>query len=122
MDIIIKRASEKDSQNVGRLFDLYRQFYSYESNINLSIDYINERIQKSESVIFFARNDENQTMGFVQLYETFGSLDLGKIIVLYDLYVATAIIFPLDLFFTNHSLSPGLAVLIKYLPCGDVVA
>ena len=87
MDIIIKRASEKDSQNVGRLFDLYRQFYSYESNINLSIDYINERIQKSESVIFFARNDENQTMGFVQLYETFGSLDLGKIIVLYDLYV-----------------------------------
>ena len=26
-------------------------------------------------------------MGFVQLYETFGSLDLGKIIVLYDLYV-----------------------------------
>ena len=87
MDIIIKRASEKDSQNVCRLFDLYRQFYSYESNINLSIDYINERIQKSESVIFFARNDENQTMGFVQLYETFGSLDLGKIIVLYDLYV-----------------------------------
>ena len=86
MDVIIKRASEKDSQNVGRLFDLYRQFYSYESNINLSIDYINERIQKSESVIFFARNGENQTMGFVQLYETFGSLDLGKIIVLYDFF------------------------------------
>ena len=47
MDIIIKRASEKDSQNVGRLFDLYRQFYSYESNINLSIDYINERTKPS---------------------------------------------------------------------------
>jgi len=87
MDVIIKRASEKDSQNVGRLFDLYRQFYSYESNINLSIDYINERIQKSESVIFFARNGENQTMGFVQLYETFDSLNINKKLILYDLFV-----------------------------------
>ena len=34
-----------------------------------------------------AINNNNQAIGFVQLYETFGSLDLGKIIILYDLYV-----------------------------------
>ena len=38
-------------------------------------------------IIFIAINDANEAIGFVQLYETFGSLDLGKIIILYDLYV-----------------------------------
>ena len=36
---------------------------------------------------FIAKDSDNILVGFVQLYETFGSLDLGKIIVLYDLYV-----------------------------------
>ena len=83
----IIRASTKDINSVGNLFDLYRQFYSYKSDINTSIDYIKERIQNNESIIFIAIDDKNNGLGFVQLYETFGSLDLGKIIVLYDLYV-----------------------------------
>ena len=39
------------------------------------------------SIIFLALTEKDKPVGFVQLYETFGSLDLGKIIVLYDLYV-----------------------------------
>ena len=46
-----------------------------------------EKITNNESIIFIAINDANESIGFVQLYETFGSLDLGKIIILYDLYV-----------------------------------
>ena len=41
----------------------------------------------NESTIFHALTESNDSVGFVQLYETFGSLDLGKIIILYDLYV-----------------------------------
>ena len=87
MDFKIIEANKDNIKQVGELFDLYRQFYKYESNIIQSTSYIKERIINNESKIFLAINKENQAIGFVQLYETFGSLDLGKIIVLYDLYV-----------------------------------
>ena len=74
-------------EQVGKLFDLYRQFYKYDSNLIASTNYIKDRINNKESKIFIAINNDNKTIGFVQLYETFGSLDLGKIIILYDLYV-----------------------------------
>ena len=83
----IIEAKSKHHEQVGELFDLYRQFYKYESNLIESTNYIKDRIANNESIIFIAINDANEAIGFVQLYETFGSLDLGKIIILYDLYV-----------------------------------
>ena len=87
MEFKIIEAESNHIEQVGELFDLYRQFYKYESNLIESTNYIKDRIINKESIIFIALNDVNQAMGFVQLYETFGSLDLGKIIILYDLYV-----------------------------------
>ena len=87
MKINIVKANSKHIKDIGYLFDLYRQFYKYDSNLIESTNYIKDRINNKESKIFIAINDNNETIGFVQLYETFGSLDLGKIIILYDLYV-----------------------------------
>ena len=87
MKFNIIEAKSKHIEQVGELFDLYRQFYKYESNLIESTNYIKYRITNNESIIFIAINDANEAIGFVQLYETFGSLDLGKIIILYDLYV-----------------------------------
>ena len=87
MKFNIIEAKSKHIEQVGELFDLYRQFYKYESNLIESTNYIKDRITNNESIIFIAINDANEAIGFVQLYETFGSLDLGKIIILYDLYV-----------------------------------
>ena len=87
MESEIIKANVNHIKQVGELFDLYRQFYKYVSNINESTDYISERMKNNESIIFIATNKQKEAMGFVQLYETFGSLDLGKIIILYDLYV-----------------------------------
>ena len=53
----------------------------------VQIAVISERINNNESTIFLALTENNNPAGFVQLYETFGSLQLGKIIILYDLYV-----------------------------------
>ena len=83
----IIEAESKHIEKVGKLFDLYRQFYKYDSNLITSTNYIKDRINNKESKIFIAINNNNEAIGFVQLYETFGSLDLGKIIILYDLYV-----------------------------------
>ena len=87
MEFKIIEAESKNVEQVGKLFDLYRQFYKYDSNLIVSTNYIKDRINNKESKIFIAINDKNEAIGFVQLYETFGSLDLGKIIILYDLYV-----------------------------------
>ena len=87
MDFKIIEANRSNIKQAGELFDLYRQFYKYDSDIIQSTNYIQDRIINNESKIFIAINNSNQAIGFVQLYETFGSLDLGKIIILYDLYV-----------------------------------
>ena len=87
MEFEIIKANVNHIKQVGELFDLYRQFYKYVSNIKESTDYISERMKNNESIIFIATNKQKEVMGFVQLYETFGSLHLGKIIILYDLFV-----------------------------------
>ena len=77
----IEHASE-----VAKLFDLYRQFYDCEPDIELAEAYITQRIEHQESQIFVAK-DESTLVGFVQLYPTFCSVQATRIFVLYDLYV-----------------------------------
>lgn len=86
MKIKIIKAKKENYKEVGFLFDLYRQFYKYKSEINKSNKYIKERISKKESTIFLCYCDK-EPAGFVQLYETFDSLNINKKLILYDLYV-----------------------------------
>ena len=85
-NFIIKEATAEDSEKIGEVFDLYRQFYKKISNKTLSIEYIRTRLSNKESTIFFVEGN-NICMGIVQLYITFDSLELAKKIVLYDLFV-----------------------------------
>ena len=86
MKIKIFKAEKKHTKDVGILFDLYRQFYKYESALKNSTKYIKERISKKESTIFISYC-KDEPVGFVQLYETFDSLNINKKLILYDLYV-----------------------------------
>ena len=86
MKIKIIKAKKENYKEVGSLFDLYRQFYKYKTEIKKSTKYIKERISKKESTIFLCYCDK-EPAGFVQLYETFDSLNINKKLVLYDLYV-----------------------------------
>ena len=82
----ILKATKEHTPKIAELFDLYRQFYECEPDIELAEAYISERILKGESVIFIA--DDNGTLkGFVQMYPSFCSVDAIKIYILYDLYV-----------------------------------
>ena len=52
MNMKIIKATSKHTKDVGRLFDLYRQFYKYKSNLKASTNFIKQRILKNESTIF----------------------------------------------------------------------
>jgi len=86
MKIKIIKAEKKHIKDVGFLFDLYRQFYKYESELKKSTKYIKDRISKKESTIFICYCNIDAA-GFLQLYETFDSLNISKKLILYDLYV-----------------------------------
>ena len=86
MSIVITRATTEHYKDVGALFDLYRQFYKYKTNLKASTKYIKDRINQNESFIFICFY-KKEPAGFVQLYETFDSLNINKKLILYDLYV-----------------------------------
>ncbi len=85
-DLQIKIAQPDDFEKIGEVFDLYRQFYKKESNVEACKSYIKERLSNNEAQIFYVEN-EKECMGMTQLYTTFDSLELSKKIILYDLYV-----------------------------------
>ena len=82
----IVKANQEHVAEVSRLFDLYRQFYQCEPDLELATQFISERVARGESDIFVAI-DGDSAGGFVQLYPSFCSVDAAKIYILYDLYV-----------------------------------
>ena len=83
---IIKATSEHLDQ-LAELFDLYRVFYKQESDVQAAKVFLNERFAKNESVVFMAF-DENEPVGFTQLYDTFSSVSMQPVFVLNDLFVS----------------------------------
>jgi len=86
----VRTATLADLPAVAQLFDAYRQFYQYPSDLALASAYIAQRLQKSESVLLLACDAAGAAQGFCQLYPTFCSLEAKPIYALYDLYVAPA--------------------------------
>ena len=84
MDIV--KADQTHVNEVGRLFDLYRQFYECDADLETATQYIADRIANDESDIFVAMEGD-RALGFVQLYPSFCSVEVMKIYILYDLYV-----------------------------------
>ncbi len=82
----IVKAGEQHIAEVSRLFDLYRQFYDCDPDLQLATRFITERIERGESDIFLAQG-AGKASGFVQLYPSFCSVEAVKIFILYDLYV-----------------------------------
>lgn len=84
-----RRATLEDVENIALLFDAYRQFYEQAANLPLATEFIRQRIEKDESIIFIAEDEHHQMLGFCQLYPSFCSVAAAPIFVLYDLFVRT---------------------------------
>jgi ribosomal protein S18 acetylase RimI-like enzyme len=85
----VVRAELAHLELIVPLFDAYRQFYSQPSNQPVAKDYLQERLERGESVIFLAMDGGN-AVGFVQLYPSFDSVTMRRVWILYDLFVAMA--------------------------------
>ena len=83
----IVKAEEKDLEELGKLFNLYRIFYEEEDDLEKASRYILERFNHGDSEIFVAQEGNAGLTGFVQLYPSFCSVSAVPILILYDLYV-----------------------------------
>ena len=68
------------------LFDGYRIFYKQQSDYANAKTFLTERIKNNESVIYIAYDNEN-AIGFTQLYPLFSSVSMERMYLLNDLYV-----------------------------------
>lgn len=83
----IHSAELNDIDELAVLFDGYRVFYDQPSDLALAKSFLNERIEKQQSIIFLARNDQQKAVGFVQLYPIFSSVSAKQSLLLNDLFV-----------------------------------
>ncbi|MDZ5435179.1 GNAT family N-acetyltransferase [Pseudomonas fluorescens] len=90
MAIQALRADAASIERIAPLFDAYRGFYGQPSNLAQSRDFIAERIARDESVIFHAVDASGETLGFVQMFPTFSSIDAHRTWLLGDLFTAPA--------------------------------
>jgi ribosomal protein S18 acetylase RimI-like enzyme len=84
--ITIRRATVRDLELLVPLFDAYRRFYRLQGDPELARRFLQERLERHESVIFLAFDDAN-AVGFTQLYPSFSSGAMALIFVLNDLFV-----------------------------------
>ncbi|MBH5320349.1 GNAT family N-acetyltransferase [Paenibacillus sp. GSMTC-2017] len=84
----VSQATINDLNDLASLFDLYRVFYGQPSNAEGAKQFLFERFDHAESIIYIARcSSTNQAIGFTQLYPTFSSISMKRSWVLNDLYV-----------------------------------
>jgi len=86
MHSTIRKAEEQDVNELSTLFNLYRVYYKQNSDIITAKEFLTERIQKKESIIFIALS-ENKIVGFTQIYPLFSSLSMKNTWQLNDLYI-----------------------------------
>lgn len=82
----IREAGIPDLEEVTMLFDLYRQFYEKVSDVSAARNFLRERMERKESVIFVAEKS-GKLIGFTQLYPVFSSTVMKRQWILNDLFV-----------------------------------
>lgn len=80
-------AQLQDVKKILPLYLAYRTFYQVPESAEKAEKFLTDRITNHESVIYFVEKD-GVPVGFTQLYPLFCSLEMKRIWLLYDLFVA----------------------------------
>ena len=81
------QATADHIEAAAALFNGYRQFYHFPSDLEACRGYLRDRVAHGDSCIYLVMAD-NRPAGFMQLYPSFSSLSLRRVWILYDLFVA----------------------------------
>jgi GNAT superfamily N-acetyltransferase len=87
-DIAVRQATVSDLDLLAPLFDAYRQFYRRPPDLVLARQFLQERLQRNESIVFVALQQDGSAVGFTQLFPSFSSASAARIFILNDLFVA----------------------------------
>ena len=82
----VYQATIEDLDGVSNLFNAYRVYYEQPSDVESARDYIKQRLENEESVVFVVKNNQKY-VGFTQLYPTFSSISMKKAWILNDMFV-----------------------------------
>ncbi|HEV8144835.1 MAG TPA: GNAT family N-acetyltransferase [Bryobacteraceae bacterium] len=85
--INLRQATISDLEILEPLFDAYRQFYRKPADLDLARQFLRERFQHNQSIIFLALQGDSG-IGFTQLYPSYSSASAARILILNDLFVA----------------------------------
>lgn len=88
-ELTVRRIAANDAELVFELFDKYRIFYKQASDIKLAENFIRDRLNNNESVIYVAFIND-KPVGFAQVYPKYSSMRALKNWILNDLYVIEA--------------------------------
>lgn len=83
---LVRRATVSDAEELGVLFDLFRQFYRQAPDLEGATNYIKSRLNYEDSAIYVASVND-KLIGFTQLYPLFSSVGMKRMWLLNDLYV-----------------------------------
>ena len=86
MEFVVRQAAVSDLDQLVPLFDGYRQFYRQPSEPGRIRQFLKDRFEHSQSVIFVAMGGD-AAIGFTQLYPSFSTGALSRIFILNDLFV-----------------------------------
>ncbi len=73
---------------LASLFDGYRVFYKQDSNIEAARNFLANRFENKDSVLFLALDETGKGLGFTQLYPSFSSVSMQRTYILNDLFVS----------------------------------
>jgi GNAT superfamily N-acetyltransferase len=86
-NVTVRQATIFDLERIVPLFDAYRQFYRRPGDPVLAHEFLRERFQHQESIIFLAEQEDSAAVGFTQLFPSFSSVSAARIFILNDLFV-----------------------------------
>ena len=75
MNITIHKAQLSNLVEVSKLFDAYRVFYKQKSDLSLALDFLRQRLENSQSVIFYAKNDQDEYLSNISANKIQLSMD-----------------------------------------------
>jgi len=83
----IRRAGPEDIEKILPLFNAYRAFYKQEASPEKARAFLLENLALERSIIFFAYDNSEKPVGFIQLYPRVSSLSMTPYIYISDLFV-----------------------------------